>query len=471
MPMGQRAVRELVQDQLLPAWEKERKRLDRIDAWLRWDHENIILPREGATREVKALIQLAKTPLLALVVATLTQELYAESFRTPAAKKDDAIAPAWRDWLANKMPARQYALHHAAIAYGHAYVTGLPGENELTGAEQCVMTAKSPRTFLALYRDPANDDWPEFTIEVDRQPGGAKSLTVMDSEARYYLSRDKGPDGRVEFVDNDIHDLGVTPAVRYSPFIDLDGRTDGRVEPFINTAARANKTMFDRLLIQHYNSWKIRTIIGIVLPDEVAEANRTKMKLRHEDFLVAADPATKFGALDETDVTPVSSAWKQDVEALATVSQTPSHTLTGDLINLSAEAIAESRIQLAHLAQQTRDTMGQQHKQLLALADHTRGVDADPEGVIGWADRDSRSLAQAADALVKLKDLGIPLEMLWEDVPGYDAAKVQRARKLVLDGGDEVTRLIQAMDAQAKAAQGGPAGSASGDQGGANPPG
>jgi hypothetical protein len=48
----------------------------------------------------------------------------------------------------------------------------------------------------------------------------------------------------------------------------------------------------------------------------------------------------------------------------------------------------------------------------------------------------SRSLAQAADALGKLAQmLGVPVEMLWEQIPGWTDQDVQRAKDLAKENG------------------------------------
>lgn len=448
--LGQSAVVELVKDQLMPAFVKERERLNRIDKWLRWECEDVMIRRQGATREIRQLVKLAKTPLLGLVVATLAQQLLVSSYRTTDPDQDDA--PAWAYWLANKLPGRQYAIHHAAIAYGHAYTTVLPGVDPITGLDVPVIRGKSPRKFLAFYQDPEADDWPMFTLEVIAQPGNKYALAVMDEEHVYRLTTDRNEAATPEYITTDDHGVGVAPAVRYSSFVDLEGRTDGRVEPFISVAGRAQKTMFDRMLIQHFNSWKIRTIAGMTLPDDESEANRKKVKLSQEDFLIAGDAATKFGQLDETSLEGVNTAFKSDVETLATVSQTPTHTLTGDLVNLSADAIKESRISLENLASITKGSLGESHKQTLKLAASIAGdaaAAADDTATIGWEDTDSRSLAQAADGLGKLALLlHVPPTELWQDIPGWTQERVERAKRLVEEGGDPIDRLLAELTKQ-----------------------
>ena len=61
---------------------------------------------------------------------------------------------------------------------------------------------------------------------------------------------------------------------------------------------------------------------------------------------------------------------------------------------------------------------------------------------VRWRDESSGSMSQAADALGKLaQQLGVPLEMLWERIPGWTDDDVNRAKELVESGSFE--KLIQ----------------------------
>jgi hypothetical protein len=57
---------------------------------------------------------------------------------------------------------------------------------------------------------------------------------------------------------------------------------------------------------------------------------------------------------------------------------------------------------------------------------------------VRWRDTSSVSMSQAADALGKLADqLHVPLEMLWERIPGWTDDDVERAKTLVEQGSIE----------------------------------
>ncbi|NOJ59750.1 phage portal protein [Arthrobacter sp. 260] len=408
--MRKNAVLELANDVLVPGWQQERQKLDRIDNWLRWTPEKVRVPT-SADQEEKYLRDLAETPWLSLVVTTVAQQLVAELVRSA---KSLNVDPVWEPWVRNRMPSRQRAIHRAALGYGYAYTTVMPGD---TGS---VIRGYSPRDMYAVYADPVEDEYPMYYLRVR-----GDHRYVVDEETVHVLGLE---DGRLQYIEERSHGVGVAPAIRYSNQIDLEGRTPGEVEPFIPAAQRINKTTFDRLLVQHHSSWKVRTATGLEDPKSDEENERRKLLLRQNDILTGGE-GVNFGTLDETSPEGLIKAEEADIETLAAVSQTPAHALTGKMINLSADAITEARAMLDLKAGERKVGFGDSHCQTLRLASHIEGRENDANDfslVIDWADLESRSMSQAADALGKMASmLGIPPEKLWDRIPGItpDVAK------------------------------------------------
>lgn len=434
MVMNQRAVIELVNDFLLPEATAERNRLDRIDGWLRWTPEAIELPKTAST-EHKSLRGLAQTPWLSLVVTTVAQQLIVEGVRST---NSDDSSSMWGPWQRNRFASRQRGIHRAALGYGYAYNLVLPGD---TGA---VMRGYSPRDMYAAYADPTVDEYPMYGTWTR-----GDLIYVIDEEAKYTLTRGKRG---IEYVTHDLHDVGVSPIVRYSNQIDLEGRTPGEAEPYIDVARRINKTSYDRLLTQHFNSWKVRTATNIDKPASQTDADRAEMRLRQNDILIG-EGDTKFGTLDETTLGGFIDAHKADIEALAAVSQTPAHALTGQMINLSADAITEARAMLDLKAGERKLGFGDSHCQSLRLAAHIEGRTADAEDFglsVQWADLESRSMSQAADALGKMATmLGVPMELLWDKIPGVSAEEAKRWIKYRQENPTADDQIAEALRAQA----------------------
>lgn len=448
MVMSRSDVEELTKDQLLPIWGGEQERLDRIDRWYRWQHDPVKTPR-GATPELKALVELSKTPWLNLVVSTIAQTMYVDGYRSPNGEQFTVVP--WRAWQRNDFDARQLAIHRGALAYGYSYATAMPGE--VDGERAAVLRGVSPRRMQAVYADPAEDDWPMYAVRVERN-GRAQMIRVLDDTAEYWLTTERG---QPELIEYRTHGLGVCPVVRYWDHRDLDGRTPGEVEPYIPVAARINKTAFDRMMTQHFASWKVRTIAGMVRPEGAsdAEVQQKKLQLRQDDILIAEDPDTKFGTLDETPLDGFIAAWESDIEALAAVTQTPTHALTGKLINLSAEALAAARAALVQKVTEIRTGYGKGHGQLLRLAAFIEGDEAaatDFEAHVTWQDMEIRSLSQAVDALGKaVQMLNIPPRALWPRIPGVTKADVDEWARMAEED-DTVGALLAELQAQSEAA-------------------
>lgn len=442
MPMSQRETLDLVRGLLWPAFDAERERLDRVDRWYRWSHDNPHQPRHS-TNEYKELSARAQTPWLGLVVTSVAQSLYVEGYRRAA---DPTDAEPWRWWQVNGMDRRQIAVHRAAIAYGLSYATVLPGVDDFDQRVP-VIQGVSPRRMIALYDEPESDVWPHFALRAEpARINGAMgwALRVYDDTSVYFLQAGASGDS-LTWVESRLHDVNVCPVVRFANTLDLEGRADGEVEPFIPLAGRIDQTVFDRLVVQRFASWVVRTIAGMSPPDELPESEQPswmknqKLRLRAEDILVADDKDTKFGSLPATPLDGFIAAAKADIMALAAVSQTPAHELLGDMVNLSADALAMARASLTAKVEERKHGFGESWEQTLRLASWVMGdLDAasDYSAQVRWKDTEIRSLAQAADALGKLATmLGVPVEVLWEKIPGWTDQDVARATALVERGG------------------------------------
>lgn len=447
MPFSTDEILQRVGDVLLPDFVVEKKRVDEIDRWMRWDHDKPHSPR-GATREYKELAARSQTPWLGLVVTTVAQALYVDGYRSTDAT--DNAAP-WKIWQANGLDRRQIATHRAAIGYGYSFETVLPGRMPVTGEAMPVIRPASPRRMIAFYEDAANDDWPLIALEVTVRRSGAGRVTgwnlkVYDDEKVVPFSV---PDfSSKPVVDGEIllHNVGVCPVVRFTNRLDSDGRADGEVEPYVSIAARIDQTTFDRLVVQRFASWVVRTIAGMAKPESGAEAASEKLRLMIEDILVATDPDTKFGSLPATPLGGFIEAEQDDIKALAAVSQTPAHEMTGQMANLSAEALAAARASATAKKDETATSFGESHEQKLRLAANIAGDGvsaADYSAQVRWRDTSIRSLAQAADALTKLKEI-VPVEMLLEMIPTWTQQDVDTAKALIEKSGgpDALLRVI-----------------------------
>ena len=439
---------------LLIMREDEQPRLKKIAAYLRNESSSVYVPR-GARQEYRWLIKRARLNILPLVITVVAQSLYVDGYR-PA--KSDDNAPAWETWQQNRMDARQHGLHRAVLKYGVAYNVVMPGKPVPT------ITPKSPRRMTAFYADPVDDEWPLYAIEETVQnvaPGKQQRLIYLyDEVARYKLTAPVqarstftlAPDGI------EMHNLKVCPIVRYLNGDDLDGDASvrGEVEPLIEMQDQLNSTTFNLLMAQQYAAFRQRWVTGMAPPLDENGTPVEPFNARVNGLFVAEDSDTKFGEFGQTDLGGYLESREATIRHMATVSQTPPHNLLGQLINLSAEALAAAESGSQRKIAERKSSYGEAHEQMLRLTALAAGDQDgwnDTSSQVVWRATEARSLAQTVDALGKLVTmLGVPPEELWQLIPGVTQQDVERW-KIAAKSKDAMSELDQIIALQMKGAQ------------------
>lgn len=439
-------------ENLFGRYEEERDRLSVIDMWYKGEQPRQSFP--GETPELRDLLDLARTPWLGLVVTTVAQAMYVDGYKQSGSK--ETLNGPWRTWNANRFPSQQIAIHRAALGYGYAFVVVEAGKDRYTGKPQAVMSGVSPQRMYAEYADPAADEWPLYALKVNKQQNDACAVYLYDDTFKHTLTlnaKDSKP--KWELLSSVPHGAPCVPVVRYTNSLDLNGNTPGEVEPFIGVAARIDKTMFDRMLVQHFNSWKKLVVTGLIQSSN-EDAMRKKMQLRQDDAIVFEDPEVKVQVLDQTDLDGFLASVEADVEHLAAVSQLPNHLLTGKMVNLSADALASARAPLTQKVFERQVSFGESHAQALRLASLLQGDESSAQDVLAhvtWQDMEIRSLAQAADALGKMAtQLGIPKQALWGKVPGVTQSEVDEWASMAMDD-DPLTKYLREKDEKSAAGE------------------
>lgn len=424
---------------LLKLRELEQPRLQRISDYMAGRHASVYVPA-GARAEYRWLIERAKVKILPLVVTVVSQNMYVDGYR---AKGADSNAAPWAVWQANRLDARQHGVHRAALTYGASYVVVMPGK------PVPVITPFSPRRLTALYADPVNDEWPIYAVE-DRMEntatGKRRIVRIYDDKARYTLTGNA--DGSVlELDENGVerHDLGVCPVVRFVNTDDLDGDgVIGEVEPLIDAQDQLNMTTFNLLMAQQYAAFRQRWVTGMAPPQDDDGNPIEPFRSRVDGVFIAEDADTKFGEFDQTDLRGYLDSREATIRHMSTLSQVPPYHLLGQMVNLSAEALAAARDGLDRKIDERESLFGEGWEQALRLAGLAAGDRAawgDTAAQVVWRDTSARSLAQTVDALGKLVTmLGVPPQELWEKIPGVTQTDVERW-KATAEQGDSMNRL------------------------------
>ncbi|PAN01011.1 hypothetical protein CJI59_13885 [Streptomyces sp. Alain-F2R5] len=135
---------------------------------------------------------------------------------------------------------------------------------------------------------------------------------------------------------------------------------------------------------------------------------------------------------------------------LAAQTRTPQHYLIGKMANLAEGALLAAETGLVKRVEEKEIWSGQGLREMARLIALARGEEDKAEalrsGRVLWKDAESRSHAQLADALLKLKQLGFPFEWLalkYGLTPTEVADVIaMRAQELDIDPVTELTRQI-----------------------------
>lgn len=424
---------------ILPDFRREQTSLQRIDDYVRGEQDEPFKPDEQDGPETRALLKRSIANVLPLVVGGIAQTLKMTGYR----RSDQAEnAKAWATWQANGWDARQDALHRASLTYGVAYSVVLPGDTA------AVMRPVSPRRMLAVYADQAADEWPLYALEeaTERGPDGAarSRLKLYTDGVIHYLSAESGTD-ELDYIETREHRLGVCPVVRFPCELDLEGRYTGEVEPLISYQDRVNQATFDTAMVQSFGAFVIRTLTGSTLPGmpgtpeggETGDrqvARRAKLQIGADRILSAQDPEARFGSLPATPLDGHLSSRDQTLRDLALRAQMPPHAFLGTGTNVNAEALAATEAGLQRKGANHRLTFGESHEQdlrLAALAEGDLEGWEDREAASVWGDTEARSLAQTADAIVKLAgpEVQVDPDLLLPMLPGWTQRDLDQARE------------------------------------------
>jgi hypothetical protein len=450
---------------LLAQQSAERQTLDRVRRYWKGRQKLPAIIPSGAPSEVYTMARIARVNVIEIVVEALSQSLFVEGFRGP---RESENHDTWGLWQANKFDKRQSGIHKAALAYGAGYGIVLPGTVHDPGSRlEVSIHGASPRLLTAEWgNDP---DWPVRAIEKTRDwdPETGKVLSnwrLYDDEAVYFFSGSaEGP----TLAETREHQLGVCPVVLYLDAEDLDTEDEasdeslqmrdgslavgghpvlGQVAPLMRLQDQIDLITFNLLIAQHYGAFRQRYVIGWT-----AETENEAAKMAVSRLMAFEDTPEeiKVGEFNQTDLDGYIKSRQESMRQAASLSQTPVHELIGQMINLSAEALAAVEAGRDRKVDDRKTMFGESHEQLLRLAGQLDGAKVPENSEVVWRDTQARSFAAVVDALGKLATmLNVPAEELWEKIPGVTQTQIERW-KAAAAAGDAFANLSDLLNRQA----------------------
>ena len=327
----------------------------------------------------------------------------------------DSTDAAQAIWQANHMNADHKMVQRDALVTGGGYALVQPDDTNPSGV--CI-TAESPLECTVLY-EPGSRRRRLAGYKRFHDPVSQKITEIMmlpDTIATW-LPGSTGP----LIEPNPAGDIGLFEIVP-QPRTTSHGASE--LDPCIPIQDRVHTTLFNRCVASDFGAFRQIWATGMKLARQIItsdDGSESVIAVKPFDIganrlLINEDPGGKFGAFPGDGLSGFLASVQQDIEALASITQTPAYYFpTAKMVNLSADAIKAAEAGLVCKVSDRAEFMGEAWTDVMRLALSLVGdpgaamVDAE----VIWKDFETRSQAQVADALTKLATIGVPQEALW----------------------------------------------------------
>ena len=419
--------------------------MNTIRQYVEGEHPSPYMP-DGASDEYRLIADRSITNVCALLVETPTQAMYVDNFRRSEELTLDAeISPEWDHWQRSGLDAAQVPLHRESLTYGQSFAI------TRKGADGKPLTRPlSPFRAVALYEDPAFDQWPLVGVYVKRWPQEKRDgLALVWDEVNEYEVAFGVDDDKMRLISESNHGSSVCPLTPFDAYKDLEGKAHGIIAGVIPFQNRLNQTVFDLMMAQTYNSFNVRYVTGMAPPmkrvldpdtdtyvlatDDEGNPVPEKQYLNASRIFYAEDKDVKFGSLPGAELGGFIQAAELAVRHLSSVTQTPPHFVLGQIANVSAEALEQAETSLSRKVEQFKVSFGESWERVFRIALEMLGEPGwdDHAGEVVWRDLGNKSLAQTADALGKFAEsLDVPRRALWTRIPGITRQEITEFNKL-----------------------------------------
>lgn len=379
-------------NELLTDLDSKQLRHGRLVAYYEGRQHGAFVAPEIAAQLNRRLTQLSVN-IPRLVVDTIAERLRITGF--------DGV-DIWPDWLHNDLDTLAGVAHTEALMLGECFAivwADAQGRPRVTIESATQVTAELDPATRALRQAVKRWEDPEGTHVVLYGP---ETVTRLHSPSRGAVSGFK----TVEVLPNP---FGVPPVVR---FRNGDRLTTAGISEMLDVLPLTDaivKLSQDMLISSEYTARPRRWATGLELVEDddgdavnpIEESNRA---------MVSESPETKFGQLPGADLAGYQNALNMTMRLVSAVSGLPEHMLgIGGDNPTSADSIRASEAALVAKAEARQRLFGKSWAQVAALVAAVR-TGADPAQIDArprWADAATRSVAQEADAILKLHSAGI----------------------------------------------------------------
>lgn len=377
-----------------------------------------------------------------LAVTALAERLRITGFRA---------ADVWAEWIRNDLDQTSGVAHREALLFGDSYV--IVWADALGRPTVTIESAKQ----VAVQRDPATRQITAAVKRWETKTTTEAALYLPDRIVRLRANSTGATITGFNTVETIANPLGVVPVVnlRNSDRL-LDDFGSSEIDDLMPLVDALNKTLADLMVTSEYVGRPRRWATGIELTEEpVLDVNGDPVLdedgqpvMREVNpipeghrAMISENDQAKFGQLNAADLGGYEAAVRVILGQIMAVSTLPAHYVGVFTDNpASADALRAAEASLTARAEARQATFGRAWEQVARLIVAIRdGVDPTTvECRVQWADATTRSVAQEADAVVKLHQAGLLPASYALAKLGYsddEIGKIRTARRAeALDG-------------------------------------
>lgn len=406
--------------------DERANRLAVLDAYAAGTQPLTFLSPEARTA-LAGRIQQVSVNIPRLVVGALVERL-----RVTGLDRDGRPDPAlWAMWARSDLDELAPVAHREALTLGSSYVICWAGRD---GRAQ--VSVESPRQ-VTVARDPATRAVTGGLKRWELPEGRGQVAVVFEPDVITRYSTDaagapatSGAWRVVETIRNPLGVVPVVPLVNAERLLDVDGSSE-----FVDVIPLTDalvKLLTDLLVTSEFYARPRRWATGVEVPVDDEGTPVNPFASGADRTWISEAPESKFGQFAATDLAAYEAGVKVVTQQIVAVTSLPEHVLgVGSDNPTSADAIRASEAGLTARAEAKQRTFGRAWEQVARLAVAVEsGVDpATVDVSVRWADPTTRSVAQEADAVVKLVQAGVlPVSEALTRL-GYSADDITRIRQ------------------------------------------
>jgi hypothetical protein len=245
-------------------------------------------------------------------------------------------------------------------------------------------------------------------------------MKMVDEELKVWELRDTGDEPNPQ-----PNPMGIVPMVELPnrPMLAEDPISD--VSGVVAMQDAVNLLWAQLFTAADYASFPQRIVLGAEVPEvPILDETGQIVGSRPVDLERFAVDRVMFFTGDDVKVTEWTAAnleaYSNIIEVavghIAAQTRTPQHYLSGKMTNISGDALLAAETGLVKRVEEKQIWFGQALREMFRLVALAQGNTAKADAIAGgrvlWADAESRSHSQLADALLKLKQIGFPFEWI-----------------------------------------------------------